>query len=203
MSRVEELLQSYIEEHRVGGAADPVAFLREVSGAERDELAALIDHYLARAPAKAFDREAFDRFRADPRWRAAAERILAPTLEELRAQAELSKREVAEALARDLDVVGHEEMVKARYHELETGQLEPRRIATRVWGALATMFGQSADRLREIVDFSHEGGASAGEAAGIFARRSIPHASASPGTPAPAGQAPPADDPVDAAFFGR
>jgi hypothetical protein len=199
MSRVEELLQSYIEEHREGGDANPVAFLGEVSGAERDELAALIDHYLSRAPAKAFDREAFERFRADPRWRAAAERILAPTLEELRSQAELSKREVAEALARELDVVGHEQTVKARYHELETGRLDPRRIATRVWGALAAMFGQSADRLREILETAHEGGAAGGEAAAVFARQSLPQAPASPGTPAPAVQE--SEDPVDAAFF--
>lgn len=203
MSRVEELLQRYIEEHREGGDANPVAFLREVSGAQRDELAALIDHYLSRAPAKAFDREEFERFRADSRWQAIAERILAPTLEELRDEAELSKREVADALARDLEVVGHEQAVKARYHELETGQLEPRRIATQVWGALAVMFGQSADRLREIVESAHEGGVGGDETAAVFARRSLPHAPASPGTPAPVGQASPADDRVDAAFFSH
>ena len=203
MSRVEELLQSYIEEHREGGDANPVAFLREVSGAERDELAALIDHYLSRAPANAFDREEFERFRADSRRQAIAERILAPTLEEVRDEAALSKREVAEALARDLAVVGHEQAMKARYHELETGQLDPRRIATQVWGALAVMFGQPVDRLREIVDSAYEGGVRGGEAAAVFARRSLPHAPASRGTPAPAGQASPAEDPVDAAFFSH
>lgn len=201
MSRVDELLQSYIEEHREGGEADPRAFLREVSGAEREELAALIDHYLSRVPAKAFDREAFERFRADPRWQALAERILAPTLEELRTQAALSKREVAAALARDLDVVGHEQAVKARYHELETGQLEPPRIAARVWGALAALFGQSAERLRDAVESSREAGAG-GEAGVAFARQGLPPAPASPGTSPAADQASPGEDPVDAAFFG-
>jgi hypothetical protein len=203
MSRVEELLQSYIEAHREGGEADPTAFLGQVSGVERDELAALIDHYLARAPAKQFDREAFERSRVDPRWEAMTERILAPTLEELRAEAALSKREVADALAKELNVVGHEQAVKARYHELETGQLDSRRIATRVWTTLAQMFGQSGERLREIVEFSRERGSGSGEAAIIFARTDRSHASASPGGHAPAGQSSSAEDPVDAAFFSH
>lgn len=201
MSRVEELLQSYIEEHREGGEADPTGFLREVSGSERDELAALIDHYLARAPEKPFDREAFERFRRDPRWQALAERILAPTLEEVRVGAELSKREIADALASELNVVGHEQAVKARYHELETGQLDSRRIATRVWTALAGMLGESAEHLREIVESSGESGG--GEAAMAFARTDLPRTAASPGRPVEAGQTSTAEDPVDAAFFGH
>lgn len=203
MSRVEELFQSYIEEHREGGGADPVPFLREVAGVERDELAALIDHYLSRAPVTAFDPKAFERFRADPRWQAVAERILSPTLEELRDEAALSKREVADALARNLDVVGHEQAVKARYHELETGQLDPRRIAAQVWSALAGMFGQSAERLREIVESSREGGTGGGMAAPVFTRRDLPRATGSPGIPTPTSQASPAEDPVDAAFFSH
>ena len=200
MSRVDELLQSYIEEHRQGGEADPRAFLREVSGSERNQLAALIDHYLARVPAKPFDPEAFKRFRADPCSHAAVDRILAPTLAELREQAELSKREVADALAEDLDLVGYEQAVKARYHELETGQLEPQKIATRVWSALAAVFGQSAERLREAVEPSRDVGRR--DQAIAFARDGLHQAAASPATGAPAEQTSPGEHPVDARFFG-
>lgn len=194
MSRVDELLQSYIEEHRQGHEADPRPFLRRVSGAERDELAALIDHYLARAPAKPLDLEAFERCQAGSRWQAAVGGILAPTLEELRVQAVLSKPEVADALAKDLEVVGHEQALKARYHELETGQIEPRRIAARVWSALETLFGQPAERLREAVESGPDVGQ--GGHAIAFARRGSPGAAASP-----VARASPAEDPVDSVFF--
>ena len=202
MSRIDELLQGYIREHREGGAADPRAFLREVTGTERDELAALIDHYLSRAPGRPFDREAFERFRADPRWQAAVERILAPTLSQLRQEAKLSKREITDALAKELDVLGHEPAVKARYHELETGQLDPQRIAARVWTTLATMFRESTEALQAAAESSREGARSI-DSAGVFARRDLEGAANSPDRSAQAGQASPPENPVDAAFFSE
>lgn len=201
MSRVEDLFQRYVKVHAEGDDADPREFLREVKGGERDELAALIDHYLAGAPSKAFDPDEFDRFRSDPRRQALAERILGPTLEELRAGAELSRREVAKALTRDLDLAGHEDAVKARYHELETGQLDPRRIAAGVWASLARMFGESVERLEEIVESTRESGD--GEPVSAFARSHLRIAAASLGTRALARRESEGDDLVDAAFFSH
>ena len=56
MSDVDRLLADYIAEHRAGGEADPREYLSRASPAERAELAALIDAYLARAPRQPFDR---------------------------------------------------------------------------------------------------------------------------------------------------
>ena len=100
MSRVEELLQQLhrrAPRGRGGGSGRvPPRGLRR-----RARRACGADRPLPRAGTGEgrLTREAFERFRADPRWQALAERILAPTLEELRAEAELSKREVADALA--------------------------------------------------------------------------------------------------------
>ena len=59
MSDVDRLLADYIAEHRAGGEADPGAYLSRASSAERAELAALIDAYLARAPRQPFDQARF------------------------------------------------------------------------------------------------------------------------------------------------
>ena len=86
MSRVQELLSSYIAEHRRQGRADPIPYLDEVEGSERAELAALIDHFLVTAPRRPFDAAAFVRFRARGDVAAMSQRVLAAdpqTLEEL------------------------------------------------------------------------------------------------------------------------
>ena len=59
MADVEKLLSEYIAEHRAGGAADPIEYLDQLQGTDRDELALLIDAYLARSPGRSWDREAF------------------------------------------------------------------------------------------------------------------------------------------------
>ena len=61
MSDVDRLLADYIAEHRAGGEADPGTYLARASAAERAELAALIDAYLARAPRQPFDQAALPR----------------------------------------------------------------------------------------------------------------------------------------------
>ena len=59
MTDVDRLLADYIAEHRAGGEADPREYLSRASPAQRTELAALIDAYLARAPRQSFDEAAF------------------------------------------------------------------------------------------------------------------------------------------------
>ena len=59
MTDVDRLLADYIAEHRAGGEADPREYLSRASPAQRTELAALIDAYLARAPRQSFDQAAF------------------------------------------------------------------------------------------------------------------------------------------------
>jgi hypothetical protein len=50
MNDLERLLAEYKEAHRSGGEADPERFVSRLSGVEREQLAALIDAYLERAP---------------------------------------------------------------------------------------------------------------------------------------------------------
>ena len=50
MTDLDRLFGEYVAEHQAGGEADPRDYLSRVSAAERAELAALIDAYLARAP---------------------------------------------------------------------------------------------------------------------------------------------------------
>src|SRR5438034_1648598 len=50
MTDVDRLLDEYIREHQTGGDADPLEYLARVKGADRLELEALIDGYLAHAP---------------------------------------------------------------------------------------------------------------------------------------------------------
>jgi hypothetical protein len=59
MTDVDRLLADYIAEHRAGGEADPREYLSRASPAQRTELAALIDTYLAHAPRQPFDQAAF------------------------------------------------------------------------------------------------------------------------------------------------
>ena len=56
---VKKLLSEYIAEHRAGGEADPLAYLERAGDADRAELAALIDGYLARSPGREWDAEAY------------------------------------------------------------------------------------------------------------------------------------------------
>src|SRR4051794_5726393 len=100
MSAVEDLLRRYIAEHRSQGGADPHAYLEQLAGTDRAELAIHIDRYLEQAAPRAFDPEAFARFRADPARQAMVESILDDmTLEALRKEAKVSKAEVGETLA--------------------------------------------------------------------------------------------------------
>src|SRR3954470_8192474 len=57
---VDRLFDEYMAEHRTGGRADPLEFLARVSSdLERDELEALIDGFLERAPRRPWDSAAF------------------------------------------------------------------------------------------------------------------------------------------------
>jgi hypothetical protein len=200
MSTVDALLSRYISEHRSIGDADPLPYLEELRGTDRAELAALIDDYLAHAPPRAYDLEAFARFRADPSRQAMVERILDDTtLVSLRKEAGVTKVGAGDALARALGLAGHEQRVKARYHEIETGLIDPDRVRPRVWEVLADALGASVDRVRSAAAGAFA--ARPGGAPGVsFARTAEEDASlavAAASAPLAAGD----DDVVDRALF--
>ena len=170
MSTIDELYRRYVREYRDSGDADPRAYLDKLRGVDRAELAARIDRFLDTAPPPAFDAAAFAKFRADPGRQALVTQILgAETLAELRAAAAVTRREVGEALAEQLGLAAQANAVRARYHDVEAGNVDPSRVAARVWDALAGILGTSAERLRDAAGATF-GGAPGQPGAAAFAR---------------------------------
>lgn len=199
MTSVQELLSAYIAEHRREGHADPTPYLDKVRGCDQAELAALIDHFLVTTERRPFDASAFERFRSRPDVVQMSRRILddaSETLLELRRRAGVSKQDLGKQLARDLGVEGDAGEVKARYHDLETGNVDPARVRTGVWESLAAAFGVTVASVRAaagtVVAQRHEG---------AFARTDP---TASPTAP-PVTQAQPtaAERRIDEIFFAR
>src|ERR687895_755334 len=107
-----------------------------------DDVATLFDDYAAR-----FARGE----RPDARARAAAAAWVEgePPLLALRTRRGLRREEVVDALVRALGLdVAKREKVKQRYHELETGQLDARRVDDRVWDALSGALRAPVEALR-------------------------------------------------------
>lgn len=152
---VTKLLSEYIAEHRAGGKADPLEYV-DRAGAERGELAELIDGYLARSPGREWDAEAYKG--------SAAERVADtfgrslqgaggwwPTmLPRLRHQAALTRGQVVERLSAMLGVPDRSDKVGGYYHEMEHGTLDSSRVSERVLAALGEIYGTTAEKLREI-----------------------------------------------------
>lgn len=178
MADVEQLLREFIADDRAGGAADPLAFLDRVEGADRSELEALIDGYLARAPRRPFDRAAFPqspaRVVAEELGRAlgGASGTWPALLPRLRHRAQLRRADVVARLAAELGVaqVGK---VARYYHRMEQGTLPAAGVSDRVLEALARVVGVTAERLRDA-GRGAAGTAPAPSAAEAFARVGSP-----------------------------
>ena len=159
MNAVDELYRRYVQKYRDDGDADPRPYLEELTGVERAELSLRIDRFLQQAPPPAFNAEAFARFRAEPARQALVERVLNPeTLATMRAASGLTKADTAAALAQRLELGGHELAVKARYHDIETGNTDPARIRLRVWEALSAVLKAPSEKLREAAENAFGGG---------------------------------------------
>jgi len=210
MSELEQLLAAYIAEHRSGGAADPRPYLDRAPAGERQQLAALIDAYLARAPRAPFDEERAHSSGVE-RTVDVLERALSgeaglwpALLPQLRHRAGLRRSQLVERLARALGVSGRERKVAEYYHRMEQGLLPAQGVSERVLEALAAILGESAEALREAGRaLRPASGPAAGRAPAVgpaFARRGA-------GEPPPPGGAPspPAQgewDEVDELFAG-
>ena len=154
MSDVERLLAEYKQLHQASGDADPSAFLARASGAEREQLAALIDAYLERAPRRPFHAA---RFR-DSRASAVAEsagRTLAGSaglwpvlLPRLRNQARIRRADLVAELAARLGAQSKQEKVASYYHGMEQGLLPAAGVSDTVLEELGKIVGYGKDALR-------------------------------------------------------
>jgi hypothetical protein len=155
MSDVERLLREFQRDFEAGGAMRPSEVLARVEGADRRELEALLDAYLARAPRRPYDAAAFESSPARALVDDLAEALEVEAgawkavLPRLRDAAQLRRSELVRTLAFRLGVAGREDKVARYYHEMEQGRLEPAGVSERVLSVLAELLGTSAGRLRE------------------------------------------------------
>lgn len=160
MADVRRVLDAFIEEDRGPAPADPARFLARVKDVEREELAVLIDAYLARAPRRSVDPAMLRATESDA---LAAARELAERIERsygglsgewpvvlprLRHQARLTRRALVAAVAERLGVGSEIDGAAAYYHRMEQGLLPAGGVSDRVVEALGALLGESPERLR-------------------------------------------------------
>jgi len=183
MTDVHALLKDYIAAHQGGEEADPNEWLQRVEGRDRAALEALIDTYLARAPMRPWDPEAFRNSGLAP----FAEQVTTALhgesgawpalLPQLRDRAALRRGELVERLAAALGAPDKQDKVGFYYHEMEQGLLPSEGVDEKVLTALGSILGQSTEALRRAGQtlLPGAGEASAGPAQ-AFARQAWPDA---------------------------
>jgi hypothetical protein len=131
--RVDELFDEYAAAYVRGERPAASEFLARAGG-EADELAGLIDAFLARAPAPAPDETTVALFEA---WQAGESPLL-----RLRTARGLKRETVVATIVRALGLNSQKEAKVSRYyHELESGVLDPNRVDRRLWDVLANALG--------------------------------------------------------------
>jgi hypothetical protein len=203
---VDRLLAEYVSEHREAGAADPVRYLEQLHGAQRAQLAALIDGFLARAPRRSFERSAFRGSTAEAlvqsldtslRGQAGLWPALLPRL---RSDAQLKRSDVVTRLADALGVPEQRERVGDYYHQMEQGLLAAHGVSDRVLAALAQIVKVSSESIRRAGEAIAPSAPGAGTQA-VFAR-AAPASAASAAAAPPAAAGRQAWDEIDRLFLG-
>jgi hypothetical protein len=155
MTDVERMLNEFREAHRSGAEADPRPYLAQVSGVDRELLAALIDAYLANAPRRRFSGTAFGESRAAPvaegvqRSLAGAGGMWPALLPRLRARARLRRAELVAQLAARLGAQAQQDKVGLYYHQMEQGLLPEAGVSDTVLEALGRIVDSTASALRK------------------------------------------------------
>jgi hypothetical protein len=179
MTDVERLLAEYKRAHRSGAESDPRPFLARLAGSEREQLAGLIDAYLARAPRRHFDEAGL---RDSPAMAVveSLQRSLAGSgglwpslLPRLRTQAQIKRADLVAELAARLGAQSQQAKVAAYYHQMEQGLLPASGVSDSVLEALGTIVGSTRDALRRAGELPAAGG-SAAEGGAVFARSAYP-----------------------------
>ena len=156
MTDVNRLLRDYIDRYEAEGVPDATDLLEQVQGRDRAELIALIEGYLEHAaPSTEWDPDAFQGSvaqRATQRVIEAWEAESAPLPRELvalRKERKLKRSSLVQRLAEALGFPGEVERVGVYYNAMEHGRLEPAGVSARVFDALGSILGTSADALRK------------------------------------------------------
>jgi hypothetical protein len=150
MSTVDELFDRY-KAAFAAGESDARPFLERVDGADRRELEALIDGFLAHGARPAYSPEAFAAAQASPlarRVMASLDETWPELLPAARDRAGLLRSDLVTRLAEALGVAPRRDKVERYYHQMEKGLLEPAGVSARVLEALSGIVGVSVERLR-------------------------------------------------------
>jgi hypothetical protein len=156
MSDVDKTFSDYTTADRaLEETLDPAPYLEQVQGAQREELGALIDGYLARRPRRPFDPEAFAGSHAEAvadglhRALHGSAGIWPIVLPALRTSAQLPPEELGPKLAEALGVSNQSEKVGSYYEQMEHGRLPSSGVSDRVLTALAELVGTNPNALRQ------------------------------------------------------
>jgi hypothetical protein len=130
---VETLLDELVRRHARGEPLDVEGTLRR-AGDQADELATLIEAFLARAPRRG----------PTPASLSFVQSLDDPPLTRARVAKAVKVEEVVDAIvvACELDPATRPK-VKRYYQQLETGVLDPSRVAASVWDAITGLLGRS------------------------------------------------------------
>jgi hypothetical protein len=203
MPTVDDLLDAYRAAYRAGDAVDPTPFLDQLEGADRRELAAYIEAFLAAEPARAYDVASFAAFAEEPltaRIRAATTETWATLLPAAREAAQLKRSTLTQRLADALGVGDRADKVARYYHRMETGTLPGDGVSDRVLDALSALVGVSPGRLRAAG--RRQAPPAFGAEGAVFARSASKLAAPAPAQAAAAAPAPAPRDAVDDLFAG-
>jgi hypothetical protein len=137
---VAELFQEYADAFASGEEPRAIDYLARADDSQRQALAELIERFVAAAPVR---QASLDSAALLGAWVDGESSLLA-----LRTGRRLKRSDVVDALITALKLdPAKREKVRTRYHELETGQLEPERVDRRVWDALATTLRTRSEEL--------------------------------------------------------
>jgi hypothetical protein len=133
--RAQELFERFVDAHEAGKEPDPAAAISE-AGPDGDALSAMLVAYLATHPHQPSADEVLA-MAARPELEAA--RPWPELLPALRERSRTTRGALIRQLAEKLAVRDSESQVEGYVHELETGQLSPRRVRPAVVDALAAI----------------------------------------------------------------
>jgi len=212
MPELDRLLGEFADAWNAGERPRVQDFIDRAPAERRDELADLIEAFLAVAPTPRYSEETMAELMREPAVLASVESargrsgLLPSLLPRLRERARLRRDEVVARLTATLRVPGAEPKMARYLHQLESGTLEAGGVSRRVLEALASILGARVEEIERAADAPGLGGGT-GPAPAFMRSVEAFDAAAEPPVmaSAPAARAPAADedwDEVDRLFRG-
>jgi len=140
------LLSEFVDAWNAGRRPRVRDYLERASPADRDELAEMLDQWLAIAPTPVYSDEARAAIRAEPALQRAlaaidAEPLLPDVLPRLRERAGLRLRDLAARITEAFGLTGQEERAAEYLERVERGELETAGLSRRLLEALGSVLG--------------------------------------------------------------